>query len=234
MKEKDNNERKAVTRTSNQVMELQQLIAGPLIATVEADAMSAQKYFTYLMSIAFEDYDAKENVASKLRMLTFSYYDQDANGRREKTVSIPLFTIVPLPLLQIQEADFDFDIKILDALSESTEDTFSYENGTMEKGEEKPASLRMRASLAPQSGHSKGDAQQSFTANMKVHVKMRQADMPAGLSNLLQLASSNMQIQDASKTQEPEQKEDAEVDEEENPQNVNDKERERRKHGHDR
>ena len=46
MKEKDNNERKAVTRTSNQVMELQQLIAGPLIATVEADAMSAQKYFT--------------------------------------------------------------------------------------------------------------------------------------------------------------------------------------------
>ena len=58
--------------------------------------------------------------------------------------------------------------------------------------------------------------------------------MPAGLSNLLQLASSNMQIQDASKTQEPELKEDAEVDEEENPQDVNDKERERRKHGHDR
>ena len=209
MKKEDNNERKSVTRTSNQVMELQQLIAGPLIATVEADAMSAQKYFTYLMSIAFEDYDASTNSASRLRMLTFNYFDTDANGRREQTVSIPLFTIVPLPLLQIQEADFDFDIKIVDSVTETTEDRFSYENGTIEEGHEKPASLKMRASLAPQSGQKKGDLQQGLTANMKVHVKMRQADMPAGLSNLLHLAANNMTVQDATKKEHVEPAEDS-------------------------
>ena len=37
-------EEKKVKKTSSQVMELQQLIAGPLIATIEADALSAQKY----------------------------------------------------------------------------------------------------------------------------------------------------------------------------------------------
>lgn len=208
MKEDDNSARKTVTRSNNQVMDLQQLIAGPLIATVEADAMSAQRYYSYLMRIAFEDYDAATNSASRLRMLTFNYFDTDANGRREQTVSIPLFTIVPLPLLQIQEADFDFDIKIVDSVTEATEDRFSYENGTIEEGREEPASLKMRASLAPQSGQNKGDMQQSLTANMKVHVKMRQADMPAGLSNLLHLAASNMTVQDAAKKENVEPNED--------------------------
>jgi hypothetical protein len=32
---------------------------------------------------------------------------------------------------------------------------------------------------------------------MKVKVKMRPADMPAGLSNLLHLTANNMQIEDA-------------------------------------
>ena len=208
MKEDDNSARKTVTRSNNQVMDLQQLIAGPLIATVEADAMSAQRYYSYLMRIAFEDYDAATNSASRLRMLTFNYFDTDANGRREQTVSIPLFTTVPLPLLQIQEADFDFDIKIVDSVTEATEDRFSYENGTIEEGREEPASLKMRASLAPQSGQNKGDMQQSLTANMKVHVKMRQADMPAGLSNLLHLAASNMTVQDAAKKENVEPNED--------------------------
>lgn len=197
MKENDNSAKKSVTRTSSQVMDLQQLIAGPLIATVEADAMSSQRYYSYLMKIAFEDYDPATNTASKLRMLTFNYFDNDSNGRREQTVSIPLFTIVPLPLLQIQEADFDFDIKIVDSITEAIEDKFSYENGTIEKGHEEPGSLKMRASLAPQGGHKKGEAQQNFSANMKVHVKMRQADVPAGLSNLLHLAANNMSVQEA-------------------------------------
>ena len=196
MKENDNSAKRSISRTSSQVMDLQQLIAGPLIATVEADAMSAQRYYSYLMKIAFEDYDPATNSASRLRMLTFNYFDNDANGRREHTVSIPLFTIVPLPLLQIQEADFDFDIKIVDSITEATEDKFSYENGAIEEGHEEPASLKMRASLAPHSGQKKGDMQQNFTANMKVHVKMRQADMPAGLSNLLHLAANNMSIQE--------------------------------------
>jgi len=115
--------------TSSQVMELQQLIAGPLIATIEADSLSSQRYLDYLMKIAFESYDPATGKTGKLRMLTFSYKSRDINGERMQSVHIPVVTMVPLPLLQVQEADFDFDIKILDALSESTEEHFSLEEG---------------------------------------------------------------------------------------------------------
>ena len=44
---------KKIKKISSQIMELRQLIAGPLIATIEADALSAQKYLDYLMNITF-------------------------------------------------------------------------------------------------------------------------------------------------------------------------------------
>lgn len=192
-------EKKNVKRTSSQVMELQQLIAGPLIATIEADALSAQKYLEYVMRVAFESYNPETGDTGKLRMMTFSYNEQDATGSHKRIVSIPLLTLVPLPLLHVEEADFDFDIKILDALSESVDEKFSIEEGASVIDRPAVTNFKMRASLAPKQGelsHS-GDLQQSLSANMKVKVKMRPADMPAGLSNLLHLTANNMQVEDS-------------------------------------
>lgn len=38
-------------------------------------------------------------------MLTFNYNEQDVNGPRRKSVSIPLLTLVPLPLLHVEDAE---------------------------------------------------------------------------------------------------------------------------------
>ena len=189
-------EYKNVTRKSSQVMELQQLIAGPLIATIEADAMSAQKYLNYVLNVAFESYDQSSGKTGKLRMLTFSYMEYDGNKAHKKTVSIPLITLVPLPLLHIQEADFDFDIKILDAVYEKSDEKFSPQAGCAVKTGNSENGFKMRASLASQhsGGKKTGELQQSLSANMKVKVKMGQADMPAGLSNVLHLTANNVLI----------------------------------------
>lgn len=200
MEEKGN---KAVKRTSSQVMELQQLIAGPLVATIEADALSAHKYLDYLMRVAFESYNPATGETGKLRSITFSYNEQDVNGTHQRTVSIPLLTLVPLPLLHIEEADFDFDIKIIDALSDTVEEKFSLEEGKSVTSQPETTGFRMRASLAPKQGDTqhRGELQQSLSANMKVKVKMRTADMPAGLSNLLYLTAHNMQVEDSTTTE---------------------------------
>ncbi|WP_459189959.1 DUF2589 domain-containing protein [Parabacteroides sp. APC149_11_2_Y6] len=192
-------EDKKVRTTSSQVMELQQLIAGPLIATIEADSLSAQKYLDYLMRIAFESYDPATGKTGKIRTLTFTYTSQDVNGSKKQSVSIPVLTLVPLPLLQVQEADFDFDIKILDALSESVEEKFSLEEGkSLGDPSGNGGGFKLRASLAPKQGEGSatGNIQQSLSANMKIKVKMKQADMPAGLSNLLHLTANNLQVED--------------------------------------
>lgn len=192
-------DKKTVKRTSSQVMELQQLIAGPLVATIEADALAAQRYLDYLMHVAFEHYNPQTGETGSLRQLTFRYVDQEGGVSRQRSVSIPLLTLVPLPLLHVEEADFDFDIKIIDALSDQVEETFSVSAGEEVAARSENVGFKMRASLAPRQGDTRhsGDLQQSLTANMKIHVKMRPSDMPAGLSNLLHLTANNMQVADA-------------------------------------
>lgn len=198
METNNEKESKKLKRNSSQVMELKQLIGGPLVAAVEAEALSTQKYLDYLMQVTFESYDPASGKTGKIRMLSFNYKDQSEGKSVERTVNIPLITLVPFPLLHIEEADFDFDIKIVDSISESYDEKFSISDGKSVSGAPESSSFRMRASLAPHSGNKnrKGDMQQSLSANMKVKVKMRTADMPAGLSNLLHLAANNLTTTD--------------------------------------
>lgn len=185
---------KPTTTTSSQVMDLHQLIAAPLLATVDADSLAARRYLDYLCTVAFESYDRQSGRTGPLRMLRFSYNSSDATGSRRRQVAVPLLSLVPLPLLHVQEAEFDFDINIMDAVSTREQEQFSFKEGraVAPAGDEPGDGLRIRASLAPQqSGGRETAAQRSLTANMKVHVKMGQAGMPGGLSRLLNLAAGD-------------------------------------------
>lgn len=194
---------KPTTSTSSQVMELHQLIAAPLLATVDADSLAARRYLDYLCTVAFESYDRQTGRMGPLRMLRFSYNSNDASGSRKRQVAVPMLSLVPLPLLHVQEADFDFDIHIMDAVSTRREEQFSFKEGkAVAPAEDAPGDgLRIRASLAPQqSGGREATSRHSLMANMKVHVKMGQAGMPGGLAKLLNLAAG-----DAAGEEEPEE-----------------------------
>lgn len=193
--QKENNTKKV----SSQVMELKDLISGPLVATIDADSISARRYLNYLLELAFESYNKETGEVGDLRTLDFTYRNHDVNGTRLQRISIPLLTLVPLPLLQVKEADFDFDIQIVDALSADSDATFSLKDGTSTSGSGTATEgVKLRVSMAPAiaDGSVKSTTQQSLTANMKVKVKMQQADMPGGLSNLLHLTTNNLQMED--------------------------------------
>lgn len=183
-------------RTSSQVMELKDLISGPLAATIDADSIATRRYLSYLMELAFESYDKETGKVGELRMLEFNYQSHDVDGTHQQQVKIPLLTLVPLPLLQVKEADFDFDIQIVDALSADTDATFSLKNGAIPQ-EKTAEGIKLRVSMASAKaeGSRKGSSQQSLTANMKVKVRMEQADMPGGLTNLLHLTTNNLQME---------------------------------------
>ncbi len=186
---------KDIKRTSSQVMELKDLISGPLAATIDADTIAARRYLSYLMELAFDSYDKESGKVGELRMLEFTYQSHDIEGNHLQHVKIPLLTLVPLPLLQVKEADFDFDIQIVDALSADRDATFSLKNGAAPK-DNMPEGVKLRVSMASvKTDARKSGVQQSLTANMKVKVRMEQADMPGGLANLLHLTTNNLQME---------------------------------------
>lgn len=188
-------------KVSSQIMELKDLISGPLVATIDADTISTRRYLSYLYELAFESYDPTTGKVGKLRSLEFNYRTSDSFGIHNQKVSIPLLTLVPLPLLQVKEADFDFDIQIIDAVSADKNATFSLKSPEIASATQDDASegLRLRVSMAASNIEAGEDVKrrQGLSANMKVKVKMQQADMPGGLSNLLSLTTNSLQIEDA-------------------------------------
>lgn len=192
-----------VKTSSSQVMELKDLISAPLIATIDADYISSRHYLKYLYEIAFEPASKATNETGNLRMLTFTYTRSDTSGDRLQKISIPILTLVPLPLLQIKEADFDFDIQVIDGFEQEQQSSFSIKDGKeiepTNTPEDIPSGLKLRVSLAAStatSDSSKTNIHQGLTANMRVKVKMQQADMPGGLSNLLNLTANNVLIKE--------------------------------------
>lgn len=179
-------------------MELKDLISGPLVATIDADSISSRQYLNYLFEVAFESYNKETGEVGKMRMLTFNLSRKDISGSGIQKINIPLLSLVPLPLLQVKEADFDFEIQILDAVKEEFEETFSLKDGGIRQTETSDNRMKLRASLAPSFGEggAKGSFQQGLSANMKISVKMRQADIPGGLANLLHLTANNMYVEE--------------------------------------
>ncbi|MDR2009322.1 MAG: DUF2589 domain-containing protein [Bacteroidales bacterium] len=197
------NQKEKKNQLNSQVMTLHQLISAPLVATLEADAMTTRSYIDFLRDIAFEPAEGKDKSGlGKLRTFTFQYMQADGKGKSLKSVQIPVISLIPIPLLQIKEAVFDFEIKILDAISETKEENYSFEQH-FKKEQKLNDRILMRAALAPQSGNNKNQKDNSLTANMKVKVVMQQADMPSGLANLLSLSANNMLIEDSGESPSP-------------------------------
>lgn len=191
-------------KVSSQIMELKDLISGPLVATIDADTISTRRYLSYLYELAFESYDPETGKVGRLRALEFNYRTSDSIGVHNQKVSIPLLTLVPLPLLQVKEADFDFDIQIIDAVSADKNATFSLNNPERNaSSQDATEGVKLRVSMAASNieGTSEVKQRQGLSANMKVKVKMQQADMPGGLSNLLSLTTNNLQIEETDEQQ---------------------------------
>ena len=70
-------------KVSGHIMSLQQLISAPLVATIDADAMSAERYMKHFMSLAFESYNPVDGSTGALRLISFNFTDSDASGGKE-------------------------------------------------------------------------------------------------------------------------------------------------------
>lgn len=107
----------------------------------------------------------------------------DSEGK-DHIVKIPKLVIAPLPLLRIQEANFEVKGEL-----EIQQGKTNTQNLT-------PALRRdlLRKSIRLVSSKTSTTDTKKTTLNVTINVKMSQADVPAGLTNLLQIAANNMQV----------------------------------------
>ncbi len=163
------------------VFTLKQLFEMPIQAVIDANEYAAKSAVHFIREFGFTSKKSKDDWGD-LKMVRFSY-DFLQNGERKKmVVEIPILSMIPLPLLEVKRANFDFAIRIIDKVTTSV--TRSVDEITIEE-----PSTNVLALLVPDRKTQMEDRfESSLVSNMNVHVEVERSDIPAGLLELMNLA----------------------------------------------
>ena len=128
-----------------------QIIGGPISAAIEAQAMAARTTIDFIKEVGFhppktsgveeegivdqdKDRVARDkalNESSKIafgdvRYVTFHYQvGTSATGESDKSISVPLLALVPIPYLRIEEMNLEFTAALTDSGESSSSNTES-------------------------------------------------------------------------------------------------------------
>lgn len=169
-------------------LSLTQLIGAPIRALVEAEAQAAMATANFIRSVGFvQDGSGNFGKLGDLQMASFLRKRRNAQGEEETVeVQIPLLTMLPIPALQIRDAELEYTVKILDTeLSRS--DSPAAQQASALGMPDVPATLRATLARDTRSEH-----RRSLDMLVKMKVNIEQSDMPAGLAKLLSISAESV------------------------------------------
>ncbi|WP_420345485.1 DUF2589 domain-containing protein [Pelagibius sp.] len=172
------------------VLSLAQLIGAPIHALVDAEAQSAMATARFIRSVGFVGNGEGMGELGDLQMARFKRRRSTAEGTDEEVeVQIPLLSMLPIPALQIKDAELDYTVKIIqtEALPQRQAEINQLMT-TKRQGPlgEPPATLRAAFAREQRPGD-----RRSVDMLLKMKLRIEQADMPAGLAQLLALAGES-------------------------------------------
>jgi hypothetical protein len=156
------------------------LIGGPLNAIVEAQAKSAITTANFIKEVAFDKNGEIVNV-------NFKYNRKDNNGRdQDFTLTVPFLTMLPIPYITIETAEVEFNAKITSTTQSDVKSSFSQDIDAEVGGNYWFVRASMKSKTSYQRTSSSSDREER-TFDMRVYVRARNADMPAGTERLLNI-----------------------------------------------
>lgn len=174
------------------VLSLSQLIGGPIHALVDAEAQSAMATARFIRNVGFRQPPAgAPGDFGELQMARFTAKRQlEGGGEDTVEVQIPMLSLLPIPALQIRDAELDYVIKVIqtEAMPETQRRTVEIV-GTEDHHPAIEPPATMRATFASEA---RGGNRRSMDMLVKMKVRIEQADMPAGLARLLNLTAEEI------------------------------------------
>lgn len=175
----------------NDVLSLAQLIGAPIHALVDAEAQAAMATARFIRAVGFtgnpDDGDGMGDLGD-LQMARFTRRRRNADGTEDDVeVQIPLLSMLPIPALQIKDAELDYTVKIVQTEAmPSREAEVNRLMGPKRMGPLREGPATLRATFARDARPSD---RRSVDMLVKMKLRIEQADMPGGLAQLLALAT---------------------------------------------
>lgn len=188
---------------------LYELIGAPLMALVDAESQAAKATANFIREIGFKE-DSPESKTIEdlgdLRMVTFRSQKNEADGTRRFKIEVPLLSLLPIPALQIKDAELEFFAKIVEypkITQPPIEPKKNTGSGSVPTEDEKAQKYGLRqmpgrdlkATFGTASAGDPVSRQGRLDMLIKIKIRMEQADIPAGLSSLFNLMQQHITSQ---------------------------------------
>lgn len=178
---------KKSTEEAIKELSLTETIADMIKATIDADQAVTADYLEAFQDYAFSK-SPTESGHWKLDMVDFEMTDSE--GKRQ-VVSIPKLSLLPLPVLHISEASFDFEAQV----RVKEEDTSNTEGVALTPAQRRLLNNRFFVSFAKTGARNLvKTAESEKEINMKIHVKLQPTQLSNGMRGMIQEADSSIQV----------------------------------------
>lgn len=189
-------------------MSLHQIIGAPLHALVRAEAQAAMTTAEFIREFGFtpsasEGSEETKNEIDKdeygeLRFVTFRRSSTNSDGKSEETeFRVPLLSLLPIPALQIRHADLEFSIKVVESnligtqtLPATAKNSNENSPNDLATSDNMPNLIDFKASLGRDGEAATGT--RKMDTQIKMKIRMEQADMPNGLAKMLSMLGENV------------------------------------------
>ena len=177
------------------------ILGAQIRSVLEAETENAEAIAEFITSVGFEPREGETGLGD-LRMIAFQMQRRNESGELQAhTINIPLLSILPIPMLSIEKAEFEFDLQIQDA---AKLDRQIQSRANVKSSSANPVtSRRLMASFAKSqsrrlvptttSGTTTQSSNRTVDSNMSVKVTVVQTDFPLGVERLLNLSELGIQ-----------------------------------------
>jgi hypothetical protein len=181
-------------------LDFENLIGGPLIAVVHAQAQAAMATVNFIKQVGFKPpsggtQTTTEQTTGEPATISFSYKKMvpkaDGSGEEEKSanLTVPFLSMLPIPYLRIEETEIDFLAKINSVQFRQVDTNLAVTGELEAKAGWLWGSARLKVTTTYQRQTKEG---QTVTRDYSMNVKVKavQEEMPGGLDRLISLLES--------------------------------------------
>ena len=160
------------------------LIGGPLDAVIRAQAKSAIATAQFIKEVGFDK-------NGKVVNADFSYVKNDDGAQRKFSLQVPFLSMIPVPYIMVTDALIEFTAKI-SSTTQSEASTNTMSSGSFSaKADFWFASASVSGKASSQKNTKRTDSEQR-TFDMKIIVRAKNADIPAGTERILTMIEQSM------------------------------------------
>ncbi|MDG1276050.1 MAG: DUF2589 domain-containing protein [Algoriphagus sp.] len=166
---------------------ISELLGAPMAAIVQAEGIAARATANFIKEVGFTGVsDNIDGDYGTIRNVTFSYERIKADGNTEiAKLSVPLLTIIPIPSIQVAEAEIEFDLAMTQPESSpAPKENSKLGNLSSHRG------LQLKAIFAKKPNPSSNLPVTSATSNMNVKIRLAQSELAVGMVQLLNILDS--------------------------------------------